>query len=345
MTVVEPAREPRRIVFGEVLRAQPLHRGHERSRISRQVQREAIRAPLVGARHRVRDGQHHERHGARREQEQRQPRDVSRAEQADGAGEHAERARRKVEAPEDQRALEHDALPDVAVHVVRQLVREHDLDLFVGVLGQHRVRHQNPACAAEPGERRVRLLRLVAEPPFVRAEHARAGPIGQREEPQAQRFALERLHPVEQRQQDDRRQIGEPDDKEREHEPRRQPPPLGREPDEPVDDRRGAAAEHQPDREPLGLVPQPAAQPFVRKAVPSLDQKSAVEADRQAADLVQEGDQHDVDGDGAEDAAARPPGPGGRRVPEPQRQPAGQQPAEQQHGPAERHSAARRFSR
>ena len=88
--------------------------------------------------------------------------------------------RREIEAGDDQHALERDALPDVAVHVVRDLVRQHDLDLVVRVLGEHRVRDEDPPRAAEPGERGVGLLRLLAEAPLVGAEHARAGALGQR---------------------------------------------------------------------------------------------------------------------------------------------------------------------
>ena len=67
-----------------------------------------------------------------------------------------------------------------------------------------------------PGERRVGLLRLLAEAPLVGAEHARAGALGEREQPRAQRFAVERLDAVEERQQQDGREVRQADDHERE---------------------------------------------------------------------------------------------------------------------------------
>ena len=67
MAVEQPLHEPRRMLLRQVLRRQPLHRRDERRGILRQRQREAVGAALVGARHRVRDRHHHERHGAGRQ--------------------------------------------------------------------------------------------------------------------------------------------------------------------------------------------------------------------------------------------------------------------------------------
>ena len=60
------------MLLGEVLRAEALHRRDERRRLPREVEREAIGAALVPARHGERQRQQHHRHGARREQQQRQ---------------------------------------------------------------------------------------------------------------------------------------------------------------------------------------------------------------------------------------------------------------------------------
>ena len=65
---------------------------------------------------------------------------------------------------------------------------------------------------ADAGQRGVGLPRLLAEAPLVGAEHARAGAIGERQQPRAQRFAVERLHAIEQRQQQDRREVRQADD-------------------------------------------------------------------------------------------------------------------------------------
>ena len=68
------------------------------------------------------------------------------------------------EAGDDQHALEGDAFPDVAVDVVRDLVREHHLDLVVGKLREHRVGDEDPARAAEAGERGVAFLVFSPRP-------------------------------------------------------------------------------------------------------------------------------------------------------------------------------------
>ena len=47
---------------------------------------------------------------------------------------------------------------------MRELVRQHDLDLFVGVLSQHRVRHENASRRAQARERSIRFARLFAQP-------------------------------------------------------------------------------------------------------------------------------------------------------------------------------------
>ena len=110
---------------------------------------------------------------------------------------------------------------------MRDLVRQHDLDFIVRVLGEHRVRHENAPRGAKTGERGVRFFRFVAEAPFVGAEDARAGAIGQREQPRAQRVFAERLHRVEQGQQQDRREVREADEDDREERAGGEPPPFG----------------------------------------------------------------------------------------------------------------------
>ena len=120
---------------------------------------------------------------------------------------------------------------------MRELVRQDDLDFVVRVVGEHRVGHEDPPRRAEPRERGVRLLGLVAQAPLVRAEHARARPLGERQQPRAQRIAIERLDPVEQRQQHHRRQIRQADDQQREDRAGRQPPSAWRQADEEVDQR------------------------------------------------------------------------------------------------------------
>ena len=74
--------------------------------------------------------------------------------------------------------------------------------------------------APRPASAALAFFVLLAESPFVGAEHARAGALGQREQPRAQRVAIERLDRVEERQQQHRREVGQADDQQREHERR-----------------------------------------------------------------------------------------------------------------------------
>ncbi len=237
------------MLLRQILRRQAFHRRDECGRIARERQREAIGAALIRARHRVRDRDHDERHSAGREHEQRQAGDVSHAAQREHRREAGQRARCEVEAREDQRALEDNPLPDIAVHVMRELVREDDFDFLVGVLGQHRVGDEDAPRGAEPRERRVRLAGFLAQSPFIRAKHLCARAIGETQQTRMQRFAFERLDAIEQRQQQHRREIGEADDEQREDRARRHPPAAWRQPDQRVDDRRARRRQHEADRE------------------------------------------------------------------------------------------------
>jgi hypothetical protein len=113
------------------LRSNALHGGHERRRIARERESEPVGAPFVRARHRVRHRHHHQRYRARREQEQRKAGDIRDSSELQRCDERAEHSRREIEAGQNQHALESNPLPDVAVDVVRQLVRQHHFDFLI----------------------------------------------------------------------------------------------------------------------------------------------------------------------------------------------------------------------
>ena len=125
-------------------------------------------------------------------------------------GERREDAGGEIEPGDNQRAFERDAFPDVAMHVVREFVGEDHFDFLVRIRGEHRVGHQNPARRADPGQRGVGLLGLVAEAPLVRAEHARAGTLGKGEQSRAQRRFSSGFTAIEERQQQHRRELCRP---------------------------------------------------------------------------------------------------------------------------------------
>ena len=76
----------------------------------------------------------------------------------------------------DDRRLQRERGPDVVMDVVRHLVRQDDLDLIIGVIGQQCVRQQDPPGAPDAGEGRIGLARAIAQPQLEYAEHLRAGP-------------------------------------------------------------------------------------------------------------------------------------------------------------------------
>ena len=102
---------------------------------------------------------------------------------------------------------------------MRNLMGQDDLDLFVGVVRQHGVRDENAPRRSEPGQRRVRLAALLAEPPLVGAEHAGVGPLGERQQADAKRFTRQRFHAVEERQQQHRREVRQTGKEQREEQP------------------------------------------------------------------------------------------------------------------------------
>ena len=223
MAVEQPLHDLRGMLFGEVLRAEPAHRRDERGRVA------ASARARSGRRSARRRATWRARPAASAATRRRRPAAAAAARPTSAGLRKPERRRdpaaaardAAIEAGENQRALEDDPFPDVAVHVMRELVRQHHLDLLVRVLGQHRVRHENPPRPADAGQRRVRLLRLRRRVP-IRRRRARARRASASASSRApQRVALERLDAVEQRQQEHRRQVGEADDEQGEERRRR----------------------------------------------------------------------------------------------------------------------------
>ena len=178
-----------------------------------------------------------------------------------------------------------------------ELVRQDDLDLLVRVLREHRVRHEDAARRADARQRRVRLLRLLAQAPLVRAQHAGARAFGETDEPRPQRLAVERLDRRKERQQQHGRDVRQADDDDREDDAGRQPPAIRRVPDDGVQNRRACARKDQLEAKRLRLIEQPPAETLVRQAVAALEQEVAVEGERQGAGFDEGHQQGDVDND------------------------------------------------
>ena len=164
----------------------------------------AIGVALETARHRVRRRHHRQRHGSGREQQQRQAGDVVHPAQAGRSGHQPQHQRREIEAGR-RSARSRTQCPSRCRRERdgRSRARAPDLDLVV-----RRIRRAS--CprrglrrgTADAGERGIGLLRLLAEPPLVRAQHVSAGALGQRASSRgAQRIPIERLHRIENWQQ------------------------------------------------------------------------------------------------------------------------------------------------
>src|SRR5262249_20139113 len=190
-----------------------------------------------------------------------------------------------------------------------------------------------------------RLLGLTAKSPFVGAKDAGVSPLSERQQPRAKRVAVERLHGVEERKQQHRREVGQDDDQRREHDAAREPPCRGPRAHRRVDELRRAGAEEEPDAERLRLVGDPGAKRLVRQVVAAFEQKSAVEDEWKACGFVEQRQKDDEDEDDEDILKRR------RRIAGPcpgdvaqRRTPAGQeQAAEDEHRPDERDDARLTF--
>ena len=145
------------------------------------VERKAIGAPLVRARHGVGQRQHHQRHGAGREQQQRQPGDVGDAAQRERRRPSALSTRaRQVEAGQDQHALERRCPSRCrrargGASSCASTTSISSSEYSASIVSDTRMRRVAPM----PGQRRVGLLRLLAQAPLVGAQHAGARAFGE----------------------------------------------------------------------------------------------------------------------------------------------------------------------
>ena len=127
------------------------------------------------------------------------PAGSSRPRSSSGSASRRERALGDEEADRTTPPLQRHAAPQIVVDVMRQLVREHDFNLVVGVIGEQGVREQDAAGAAHARQGGVGFLGVRAQRPFVDAADPRAGADRQLHQPVDQRRSLERLERVEDR--------------------------------------------------------------------------------------------------------------------------------------------------
>ena len=212
------------MLLGQVARPEPLHGRDERRHVARHLESIAIGAPLVCPGQRVGQRAQRDRRRSARKREKRQRGNVRLARNAETANARGQYEVGKKEAERHQRRFDRNAGPHIAMHVMRELVREDDLDLIIGVIGQQRVGQEDAAGASEPGERRVRLARAVAQPPLEDAQHLCPGSLRERHQTVAKRRTVQRLEIIKNRQQHHRRELREDDHQYRKRKGRYEPP-------------------------------------------------------------------------------------------------------------------------
>ncbi len=183
------------------------------------------------------------------------------------------------------------------MHMVRELVREDDLDFIFRIIRQQRIGQQDAPRLAQAGQRRVGLPRVVAQHPLEHADDVGARAGRERHQPIDQRRAIERLELVEDRQQHHRRQPGEADHRDGEHQ-RGDPPPLVRRTGAAPRTPRRCRRRRAPGRAPRPSHDRPANRPrrLRRQSVAMLEQVALVEGERKFDDLqdhYQQDRQHD----------------------------------------------------
>ena len=208
MAVEQPQhRHRRRMLFGQVLRSQTLHRRDECGRLTGEGQGISIGAPLVPARERIDDWCRQQRQRLHRPAGATAVRRCRAWPSTPAAAPRRQRRRTpRRTRPRAGPTRRQSPSQDVVVHVMCDFVRQNDLDLVVRVLGQQRVGQDDA-----PRSRRFRPVR------HSRAGFSRRAPIRRRRarEPRrvadsdtsrlSQRLTLERREPVEHRQEHDRR--------------------------------------------------------------------------------------------------------------------------------------------
>ena len=280
---LDPGRRP---LLGEVLRRQAAEGAHEGGGVPRQVDGEAIGAPLVRSRQRVgqrRDGQ---RHRPGRECDDRQAGHVGGTAQAERAREPLERTVGGIEAGGYDERLQREPRPEIAVHVVRQLVREDHFDLVVGVGLEQRVRQQDAAGATDADERGVGLAGTVTKAPLEDAAHRRPRLPRQRDEPRRERRTVERPEVVEDRKQPHRGGPDHRDEQRGKQHGRREPPPLRAHRNQRRHQQRRRYGQHAADHHRLEVGQPPVRAALRRQSVAPLERDAAVIRERERQQFV-----------------------------------------------------------
>ncbi len=197
------------------------------------------------------------------------------------------RPRRGREADHQQRGLCRHGREDVVVSMVRQLVRQHDLDLVVGIVGDERVREEDAACSPHAYERGIGTTRLFAERPLIDAECRQAGACRQRAQPLLQRRPVEWPETIEQRKKCNRRQMREQQDREAKSNRGHQPPLIGPPSNRVIEELGAGNRQRHEDERSLSLIAQPGRCCLLCQAVSPFENDATVVGDGEANDLPQ----------------------------------------------------------
>ena len=203
---------------------------------------------------------------------------------------------RQIEPYQSRRAFDRHGLPDVSVHMVSQLMGQHDFNLIVRVVGQERVRHKNSSGAEESNERRVGMSGLLGEAPLVDAEHGGTSAVHQGLQTNPERSPFDRRAPIHQRKQQDRAQMVQADDREREDESRDNPPAVRPELQGRIHEDRSRHGDHQRHPNGLDILAEPSECVLGRAAVATVQHHASVDTERQRHQSEQRTQHHDIAG-------------------------------------------------
>src|ERR1700739_4425123 len=92
--------------------------------------------------------------------------------------------------------------------LVAEFVRQYGFDLVGGVIVEQRIRQDDSASRAQPGQSRIGLLAFFGKPPPIDAADARSRPLAEHNQAPPQLFVVQWFELVKDGKQYDRGQLG-----------------------------------------------------------------------------------------------------------------------------------------
>ena len=201
----------------------------------------------------------------------------------------------QVQSSERQNRLADDQLPDVAMHVMSQFVRQHDLDLVRCIATQHGIAQHDAACVAQAHQRGVGCRRLAAHLHGEDTAHAGMGAFGKSQQPFRQVALRQGAEFVEEREYEHRREICHDNGEEEQDQRYPQPPRLRLPGQQPVHQLDNKALQDKAQHQAFEEVAQPSLQRHGRKSKAVRQYEAAVVREWRGDQLVAQDQDQEVD--------------------------------------------------